>query len=85
MLSRHNASFSTPAPQSANRLLAATWETALPAAGYQYSVLKFNGECCVSEIERLAEEGRRQGAKAVVGCGGGKVGVALGLLYGRCA
>ena len=59
--------------QSANRLLAATWEAALPAAGYQYSVVKFNGECCVSEIERLAEEGRRAGAKAIVGCGGGKV------------
>lgn len=58
---------------SANRLLAATWEAALPAAGYQYSMVKFNGECCVSEIERLAEEGRRAGAKAIVGCGGGKV------------
>lgn len=27
----------------------------------------------MSEIERLAEEGRRAGAKAIVGCGGGKV------------
>ncbi len=62
-------------PQSANRLLAATWEATLPAAGYQYNVVKFNGECCVSEIERLAEEGRRAGARAIIGCGGGKVGV----------
>jgi glycerol dehydrogenase len=58
---------------SASRLLAATWQATLPAAGYQYSVVKFNGECCASEIERLAEEGRRAGAKAIVGCGGGKV------------
>jgi len=76
-------------PQSANRLLAATWEATLPAAGYQYNVVKFNGECCVSEIERLAEEGRGEGGGASNGGGGGTVGVGhvgmrvRGLLRGR--
>lgn len=59
--------------QSAARLLSATWERTLPAAGFAYTVKPFGGECSDPEISSLVEAARAAGAKAVVGCGGGKV------------
>lgn len=63
-----------PPPQSASRLLSATWDASLAAAGIAYSVHKFGGESTAAEIEAIAAAGRAAGAKSVVGCGGGKVG-----------
>ncbi len=50
------------------------WAATLPAAGYTHHLVKFGGECTANEIDSLIAEGRRVGAKTVIGCGGGKVG-----------
>ncbi len=45
----------------------------LHAEGLDYHIVRFGGECSVPEIESLVAEGRRLGARTVLGCGGGKV------------
>lgn len=63
-----------PPLQSAARLLGGTWQDSLTAAGYAYTITHLQSrECTALEIEALAEEARRLGARALVGCGGGKV------------
>ncbi len=58
---------------SAIRLLSETWRDALGGAGIAYAVEKFGGECSLREIERVKAAARAQGARVIVGAGGGKV------------
>lgn len=61
------------ASRSADRLCAATWRTALGEAGIAFAVEPFGGECALPEIGRLAARARQEGARVVIGAGGGKV------------
>ncbi|EIV92335.1 glycerol dehydrogenase [Frankia sp. QA3] len=60
----------SPAPR---RLLAASWAASLDAAGIGFAVHAFGGECSRAEIDRVVAAARGQGARVVVGAGGGKV------------
>jgi glycerol dehydrogenase len=61
------------AGNSAIRLLSETWRLSLGEAGFTWAVGRFGGECSISEIERLKRQAREQGARVIVGAGGGKV------------
>ena len=61
------------AGRSALALLAETWRRSLGEAGIAYEVHRFGGECSASEIERVKGAARQQGARVIVGAGGGKV------------
>jgi glycerol dehydrogenase len=61
------------AGNSAIRLLSETWRLSLGEAGFAWQVSRFGGECSIAEIERLKGEAREQGARVIVGAGGGKV------------
>lgn len=58
---------------SARRHLEATWSKTFAAAGMEFSILDFAGECSRQEIERAKAEARRVKARVIVGAGGGKV------------
>jgi glycerol dehydrogenase len=61
------------AGNSAIRLLSETWRLSLGEAGFAWQVSRFGGEWSIAEIERLKGEAREQGARVIVGAGGGKV------------
>jgi len=50
-----------------------TWRIALEDAGFAYQVYRFGGECSLAGIERVKRQASDQGARVVVGVGGGKV------------
>lgn len=57
---------------TARRDLEPIWREVLPPQGLEPQVVRFNGECTVTEINRLVALGRSSAACAVVGAGGGK-------------
>jgi len=61
------------AGKSAARRLADLWKVSLGEAGIRYTVHAFGGECSPAEIERVKTAARQEGARVVVGAGGGKV------------
>lgn len=61
------------AGRSALKLLSETWKQGLGAAGIKHSVHPFGGECSLAEIERGKAEAKKQGARVIVGAGGGKL------------
>jgi glycerol dehydrogenase len=61
------------AGRSASVALSDTWRVSLQEAGMVYDLHGFGGECSVSEIERVKQHAREQGARVLVGAGGGKV------------
>jgi glycerol dehydrogenase len=61
------------AGRSAVRLLAGTWERTFRESGIAHAVHPFGGECSLAEIERVKQAARHQGARVIVGAGGGKV------------
>ncbi len=61
------------AGRSAVALLESAWRETLPAAGYDYRVQRFGGECSHVEIARVVAAGREARARVIVGAGGGKV------------
>ena len=61
------------AGNSAVRLLSDTWRLSLGEAGFTWKVYRFGGECSIAEIERAKYQAREQGARVIVGAGGGKV------------
>jgi len=61
------------AGKTAIALLSDTWRIALEDAGFAYQVYRFGGECSLAEIERVKRQARDQGARVIVGAGGGKV------------
>ena len=44
----------------------------LNASGVRHTIVPFNGECSRTEIERVKNIAEQNGAKAVIGVGGGK-------------
>jgi glycerol dehydrogenase len=61
------------AGNSAITLLADVWKRSLSEAKIPYSIHRFGGECSILEIERVKQSVVQNGAKVVVGAGGGKV------------
>jgi Glycerol dehydrogenase and related enzymes len=61
------------AGRSALKLLSETWKQSLGAAGIKHNVHPFGGECSLAEIERGKAEAKKQGARVIVGAGGGKL------------
>lgn len=61
------------AGHSAHKLLATTWRQALGAAGIEYDVYPFGGECSLKEIESAKNAAKRNKARVIIGAGGGKV------------
>jgi glycerol dehydrogenase len=61
------------AGNSAIRLLSDTWRVSLGEAGFAWQVSRFGGECSIAEIERVKCQAREQGARVIIGAGGGKV------------
>jgi glycerol dehydrogenase len=61
------------AGKSAIGLLSEKWQRSLSQAGFAFAVHAFGGECSVSEIERLKAAARQNGARVIIGAGGGKV------------
>jgi glycerol dehydrogenase len=61
------------AGKSAIALLSQTWRQSFAGAGMAHEVYGFGGECSVAEIERVKQHARDQGARVIVGAGGGKV------------
>ena len=48
-------------------------ETSLREQGLTSTIEKFNGECCMDEINRINALGEQVGANLIIGIGGGKV------------
>lgn len=61
------------AGRSACAVLNSTWQSAFAESGIDYSVIEFNGECTLAEIERCKQEALVSNARVIVGAGGGKV------------
>jgi glycerol dehydrogenase len=61
------------AGRSARKLLSETWKQSLGAASIKHNVHPFGGECSLAEIERGKAEAKKQGARVIVGAGGGKL------------
>jgi glycerol dehydrogenase len=61
------------AGKTAIDLLSDTWRLSLEEAGFAYRVYPFGGECSISEIERVKRQAHDQGARVIIGAGGGKV------------
>jgi glycerol dehydrogenase len=61
------------AGRSALKLLSETWKQSLGVASIKHSVHPFGGECSLAEIERGKTEAKKQGARVIVGAGGGKL------------
>ena len=60
------------ASPTARKALEPAWRETFPAAGLDYAILDFGGECSFAEIARGKEEARRVSAASIVGAGGGK-------------
>ncbi len=77
-LGREMAALGLPGPalivagRTAVAQMSDAWAATLCAAGYAYEVLRFRGECCVAEIERVKESACGAHAGVIVGVGGGK-------------
>ena len=61
------------AGRNAIRLLADTWTRSLGEANIRHAVHEFGGECSLAEVERIKAAARRDGARVMIGAGGGKV------------
>jgi glycerol dehydrogenase len=61
------------AGKTAIAVLSDTWRLSLENAGFAYQVYRFGGECSIAEIERVKRQARDQGARVIIGAGGGKV------------
>jgi len=61
------------AGKTAIAVLSDAWRLSLEDAGFAYQVCRFGGECSIAEIERVKQSARNQGARVIVGAGGGKV------------
>jgi glycerol dehydrogenase len=61
------------AGKTAISVLTDTWRLSLENAGFAYQVYRFGGECSIPEIQRVKRQARDQGARVIVGAGGGKV------------
>jgi glycerol dehydrogenase len=61
------------AGNSAIRFLSETWRLSLGEAGFAWQIHRFGGECSIAEIERAKRQAREQGARVIIGAGGGKV------------
>jgi glycerol dehydrogenase len=61
------------AGNTAAAVLSDTWRHSLGDCGFDYKIYRFGGECSLSEIERVKRQARDQGARVIVGAGGGKV------------
>jgi glycerol dehydrogenase len=61
------------AGRSAVKLLSPVWRESLGSVGIPYAVYPFGGECSPAEIARGKTEAKRQGARVIVGAGGGKL------------
>jgi glycerol dehydrogenase len=59
------------ASASARKALEPVWRETFPAAGLDYAVMDFGGECSLAEISRGVDEARRVSASTIVGAGGG--------------
>lgn len=60
------------ASPSASNALQPIWRETFAAAGLDYALMDFAGECSLAEISRGVEEARRISASTIVGAGGGK-------------
>jgi glycerol dehydrogenase len=60
------------ASPSARKALEPMWRDSFAAAGLDYILMDFGGECSLAEIARGVEEARRVSAMTIVGAGGGK-------------
>lgn len=60
------------ASRSARQLAQETWTQTFAAAGLEFVLFDFGGECSFAEISRGTEAVRRSSAAMVVGAGGGK-------------
>jgi glycerol dehydrogenase len=61
------------AGKSATGLLSDKWRISLSQARFAYAIHAFGGECSVSGIERVKTAARQNGARVIIGAGGGKV------------
>ena len=61
------------AGKTAIAALSDTWRRSLEDEGVVYQVYSFGGECSIPEIERVKRQARDQGARVIIGAGGGKV------------
>src|SRR5262245_7503574 len=57
----------------ARKLRSEAWALSLGVASIKHSVHPFGGECSLAEIERGKTEAKEQGARLIVGAGGGKL------------
>lgn len=60
------------ASRRAQASLGAVWRRTLDAAGIEFTLGGFNGECSNAEIDRGTEGARSTGARVIIGAGGGK-------------
>jgi glycerol dehydrogenase len=61
------------AGSSAIGSLSDAWHRTLDAAGFDWQLCRFGGECSLAEIERVKRQAGEQGSRVIVGAGGGKV------------
>lgn len=61
------------AGHSAIRLLSSTWAETLEAAGIQYEIFQFAGECTAEEVRRGCQAAQKAAVQIIIGAGGGKV------------
>lgn len=55
------------------RLLEDTWKRVLPAAGYEFVLLDFKGDCTARAVAAIVDEAKRRKATAIAAAGGGQV------------
>jgi glycerol dehydrogenase len=55
------------------RLLEKRWTKSLQDHGYTFTILDFCGICTAAEVQRIADEAIRTGARALIAFGGGQV------------
>lgn len=60
------------ASQRAQDSLGAVWQQTLAAAGIEFTLGGFDGECSDAEIDRGSDQARSRGARVIIGAGGGK-------------
>ncbi len=60
------------ASRSAERLLADTWQRTFAAAGMDFTVHRFGGECSRAEIARITQAATEHHSTVILGAGGGK-------------
>ena len=61
------------ASASAEKLLAEVWRETFSAAGLNYGVHSFGGECTAEEITAIENTAKQHRVDVIVACGGGKV------------